>query len=123
VRIEFINDTMMHHPMHLHGHFFRVVTAAGAHSPVKHTVDAACATACPMVHASVTADDELDVRVELEKSLQITARGALFGAVEYDTNTYGDWSTGVTWTLLKELGLIAQYDSDHGFGAGVTISL
>jgi FtsP/CotA-like multicopper oxidase with cupredoxin domain len=39
VRIEFVNDTMMHHPMHLHGHFFRVVTAAGAYSPVKHTVD------------------------------------------------------------------------------------
>jgi len=270
VRIEFINDTMMHHPMHLHGHFFRVVTAAGALSPVKHTVDvppmgrrtiefvaneepgdwflhchilyhmdAGMARAISyaqlgedhevsldpkmiepsflfldaavmnhmtmahvmwmkgredffvrwhggygddgegmghnandgghdeereidlgwshyfdpnlssvlgyrftndqdaedrffagvryrlpyMVHASLTADDELDVRVELEKSLQITARGALFGAVEYDTNTYTDWSTGVTWTLLKELGLIAQYDSDHGFGVGVTISL
>jgi hypothetical protein len=61
-----------------------------------------------MVHTSLTADDELDVRVELEKSLQITARGALFGAVEYDTNTYSDWSTGVTWTLLKQVGLIAQ---------------
>jgi FtsP/CotA-like multicopper oxidase with cupredoxin domain len=272
VRIEFVNDTMMHHPMHLHGHFFRVVTAAGAHSPVKHTVDvppmgrrtiefianeepgdwflhchilyhmdAGMARVISyaeqgedhtpsldpkmiepsfffldaafmshmstghamwmkgredlfvrwhggyehgddgedmghmsgdggddeereidlgwshyfdpnlssvlgyrftndedaedrvfggvryrlpyMVHATLTADDELDFRVELDKSLQITARGALFGAVEYDTNTYGDWSTGVSWTLLKELGLIAQYDSDHGFGAGVTISL
>ena len=39
VRIEFVNDTMMHHPMHLHGHFFRVVTAAGEFSPIKHTVD------------------------------------------------------------------------------------
>lgn len=39
VRITFENETMMHHPMHLHGHFFRVLTAAGEYSPLKHTVD------------------------------------------------------------------------------------
>jgi FtsP/CotA-like multicopper oxidase with cupredoxin domain len=39
VRIEFQNDTMMHHPMHLHGHFFRVVNVNGERSPLKHTVD------------------------------------------------------------------------------------
>ena len=33
-----INDSMMTHPMHLHGHFFEVVNGqAGAH-PRKHTV-------------------------------------------------------------------------------------
>ena len=30
---------MMHHPMHLHGHFFRVINANGAYSPLKHTVN------------------------------------------------------------------------------------
>jgi CopA family copper-resistance protein len=39
VRFTFQNDTMMHHPMHLHGHFFRVINASGDHSPLKHTVD------------------------------------------------------------------------------------
>ncbi len=39
VRFTFINDSMMHHPMHLHGHFFRLVTSAGNLSPMKHTVD------------------------------------------------------------------------------------
>ena len=39
VRFNFINETMMHHPMHLHGHFFRVLTSAGNFSPLKHTVD------------------------------------------------------------------------------------
>ncbi|MGK0189975.1 MAG: FtsP/CotA-like multicopper oxidase with cupredoxin domain [Verrucomicrobiales bacterium] len=39
LRIKFINDTMMHHPLHLHGHFFRVVNRNGDHSPLKHTVD------------------------------------------------------------------------------------
>ncbi len=39
VRITFQNETMMHHPMHLHGHFFRVLNKSGDSSPLKHTVD------------------------------------------------------------------------------------
>ena len=39
VRFTFRNDTMMHHPMHLHGHFFRVLNESGDKSPLKHTVD------------------------------------------------------------------------------------
>jgi hypothetical protein len=41
VRFIFINRTMMHHPMHLHGHFFRVINGQGDYSPLKHTVDVA----------------------------------------------------------------------------------
>ncbi len=39
VRFVLINRTMMHHPMHLHGHFFRVINNQGEYSPLKHTVD------------------------------------------------------------------------------------
>lgn len=39
LRITLINDTMMHHPLHLHGHFFRVLNENGKYSPLKHTVD------------------------------------------------------------------------------------
>jgi FtsP/CotA-like multicopper oxidase with cupredoxin domain len=39
VRITYVNESMMHHPMHLHGHFFRVLTEKGEYSPWKHTVD------------------------------------------------------------------------------------
>jgi len=39
VRFIMINRTMMHHPMHLHGHFFRVINGQGNRSPLKHTVD------------------------------------------------------------------------------------
>ncbi len=39
VRFTFVNETMMHHPMHLHGHFFRVINSSGEKSPLKHTVD------------------------------------------------------------------------------------
>jgi CopA family copper-resistance protein len=39
VRVTLINDTMMAHPIHLHGHFFDVVQGAPrGHRPRKHTV-------------------------------------------------------------------------------------
>ena len=38
VRVTLINDTMMAHPIHLHGHFFELVTGHGDHAPRKHTV-------------------------------------------------------------------------------------
>jgi hypothetical protein len=41
VRFIMINRTMMHHPFHLHGHFFRVLNGQDDHSPLKHTVDVA----------------------------------------------------------------------------------
>jgi len=266
VRIEFINDTMMHHPMHLHGHFFRVVTEAGEYSPLKHTVDVPpmgrrtiefiadeepgdwfmhchilyhmdagmarvvsyreqgedhVPTLDPklidptfaflqatfqnhmvmgqatvmrgresffvqwdsgtealdeeggrhsgsrereidvgwshyidpnlstivgyrftddpraanrlfggvsyrlpyLVQAELTADDDRAVRIELEKVHQITARGALFSSIEYDTNSYTDWQVGGSWTLNRELRFDATYDNDHGFGVGLTLRL
>lgn len=39
VRIILYNGTMMRHPMHLHGHFFRVLNENGAYSPLKNTLD------------------------------------------------------------------------------------
>ncbi len=41
VRFIMINRTMMHHPMHLHGHFFRLINGQNEFSPLKHTVDVA----------------------------------------------------------------------------------
>jgi len=39
VRVKLINNTMMAHPIHLHGHFFELVNGAEAgHQPRKHTV-------------------------------------------------------------------------------------
>ena len=38
VRLRLINDTMMTHPMHLHGHFFEIVNGHGSYQPLKHTV-------------------------------------------------------------------------------------
>ena len=41
VQVELVNRTMMWHPMHLHGHFFRVLNGAGDFCPLKHTVNVA----------------------------------------------------------------------------------
>ncbi|MBP6985290.1 MAG: multicopper oxidase domain-containing protein [Alphaproteobacteria bacterium] len=39
IRFNLVNETMMNHPIHLHGHFFRVLNDQGEYSPLKHTVD------------------------------------------------------------------------------------
>ncbi len=39
VRVKLVNNTMMTHPIHLHGHFFEIVNGQGGHQPRKHTVN------------------------------------------------------------------------------------
>ena len=54
VQLELVNQTMMWHPMHLHGHFFRVLQGAGDYCPLKHTVNVAPAET---VRIEFTADN------------------------------------------------------------------
>ena len=54
-RLVFKNETMMHHPMHLHGHFFILRNGHGAYDPLLHTIDVAPgATAVADVDANVS---------------------------------------------------------------------
>ena len=39
VRITLVNDTMMDHPMHLHGMWMVLDNGAGTHLPSKHTIN------------------------------------------------------------------------------------
>ena len=39
IRLIITNNSMMRHPMHLHGHFFRVVNQHQAYSPLKNVID------------------------------------------------------------------------------------
>ena len=39
VRVTLVNDTMMSHPIHLHGHFFELAHGPDGHHPRKHTVN------------------------------------------------------------------------------------
>ena len=41
VRITMYNNSMMRHPMHLHGHDFRLINSKGEYSPLKNVVDMA----------------------------------------------------------------------------------
>lgn len=40
-RIIFTNNSMMHHPMHIHGHWFILRNGHGAYDPLLHTIDVA----------------------------------------------------------------------------------
>ncbi len=40
-RIVFINNTMMYHPMHIHGHWFILRKGSGEHDPLLHTINVA----------------------------------------------------------------------------------
>jgi CopA family copper-resistance protein len=57
VRIRMMNNTMMMHPIHLHGHYFRVLNGQGQYSPLKHTVNVS-----PMESVTIEfmADDDKD---------------------------------------------------------------
>ncbi len=39
VRLILLNNSMMRHPMHLHGHYFRVLNGQGDRAPLKNVVD------------------------------------------------------------------------------------
>ena len=39
LRINFVNDTMMEHPLHLHGMWMHLDNGNGAYNPRKHTVN------------------------------------------------------------------------------------
>ncbi|WP_138507181.1 multicopper oxidase domain-containing protein [Spirosoma lacussanchae] len=57
VRMRLMNNTMMMHPIHLHGHYFRVLNGQGQYSPLKHTVNVS-----PMESVTIEfmADDDKD---------------------------------------------------------------
>ena len=73
-----------------------------------------------MVDLTGTIESNGDLRVSLAKTFQLTSRLSVFGRVEYDTAQ--DWMgmAGGNYTLTRDLGIIASWDSDYGFGAGLS---
>ncbi|HQS84487.1 MAG TPA: multicopper oxidase domain-containing protein [Alphaproteobacteria bacterium] len=53
-RLIFVNNSMMHHPMHIHGHFFILRNGYGEYDPFLHTIDVPPG-------ATVVADFDADV--------------------------------------------------------------
>lgn len=73
-----------------------------------------------MVDFTGTVESNGDLRFGLAKSFQLTSRFSIFGRVEYDTAQDWIWMTGANFTLTQNLGLMTSYDSDYGFGGGLS---
>lgn len=114
VRIDFVNETMMHHPIHLHGHFFRVLTHQGDYSPLKHTFDLP-----PMASQSIEfqADEEKDwllhchILYHMEAGMHqiVHYEGSI---VDPDIAEYRTWKSNHLlhdpWYSWFELSLLSQ---------------
>ena len=72
-----------------------------------------------IIRSSVTLDSEGDARITAMKDFQLTPRLSFMMNAEYDTGSQLQWSAGLNYTLTKNLSLITEYDSDHGFGGGI----
>ena len=69
---------------------------------------------------TATVESNGDLRASLAKNLQLTDRLSTFARVEYDTAQEWMWMAGANFTLAKNFGLVTSYDSDYGFGAGLS---
>jgi len=63
-------------------------------------------------------DTSGELRITLGNSLQLTSNINLFADFEYDTESKQEWGAGINYLLTKNFGLVAQYHSDFGMGAG-----
>jgi FtsP/CotA-like multicopper oxidase with cupredoxin domain len=74
-----------------------------------------------LVHSSLQADSRGDVRVGLEKSLQLTDRISGFAGVRYDSGSLWEWTAGAEYLVGLHLSLVCQYHSEHDFGGGLLL--
>lgn len=121
VRFTLNNLTMMHHPMHLHGHFFRVVNANGEYSPLKHTVNVA-----PMEKVVIEFDAKEDSDWFFHCHVLYHMMGGMARVVSYDTlrdprmkpyslktlikegNHFYNWGTATVASQMGELELVSS---------------
>jgi hypothetical protein len=87
IRIIINNNSMMRHPMHLHGHFFRVLNGQGEYSPLKTVLDVMpMETDTIEFHASENGGDwyfHCHILYHM-----MSGMGRLFSYVETDTSTH-----------------------------------
>jgi FtsP/CotA-like multicopper oxidase with cupredoxin domain len=75
-----------------------------------------------LVMSNLSVDTRGDFRITLDKAFQLTDRVSVFGSVEYDTNTYGEWIAGFDYVMSQSIGFSASYHSDHGYGLGLVLT-
>jgi hypothetical protein len=66
-------------------------------------------------------DSDGGVRGSLEKHLPLTPRLVLAGTVRYDTHDLWEGHAGLSFTLSKDVSILARWHSTFGFGGGFQV--
>ncbi len=108
VKFVLMNKTMMSHPMHLHGHFFRVLNGQGERSPLKHTVNVA-----PMetVEIEFEANEEKDWFFHCHNLYHLDSGMARFVSYEGTTQVTDKTREMLAhdpWYFRADLGVLSQ---------------
>jgi FtsP/CotA-like multicopper oxidase with cupredoxin domain len=74
-----------------------------------------------LIESSVWLDTESEIRLSLEKKIQLTDRLYAFGEFQYDTNSKEEWVVGSGWTISKYFSILGQYHSEYNIGFGLNI--
>lgn len=82
LRLTFVNDTMMEHPLHLHGMWMYLENGAGRYLPRKHTV-----LVKPAERLSVAIDADAPGRWAFHCHLQLHMEAGMFRVVEASEST------------------------------------
>ena len=82
IRLTFVNDTMMEHPLHLHGMWMYLENDAGRYLPRKHTV-----LVKPAERLSVAIDADASGRWAFHCHLQLHMEAGMFRVVEVSKPT------------------------------------
>ncbi|MDH4328426.1 MAG: copper resistance system multicopper oxidase, partial [Nitrospira sp.] len=87
LRLTLVNDTMMEHPLHLHGMWMQLENGTGAYLPRKHTV-----IVKPAERVSVAITADAPGRWAFHCHLLLHMEAGMFRVVEVSDNTHGGHS-------------------------------
>ena len=66
-------------------------------------------------------DTDGEIRISLDKELELTPRLMPYFEVEYDTHEKWEGSIGLSYLISKGFSLVAQWHSEFMWGAGVQV--
>ena len=74
-----------------------------------------------MIESALWLDTEGDLRVIVEKEIQLTDRLYAFGDFQYDTESKEEWMAGAGWIINRYFSIVGQYHSEYRGGIGLNI--
>jgi hypothetical protein len=73
------------------------------------------------VESQIWVDTDGEVRISLEKDLQLTSQLGVRGEVQYDTELKWEGRVLLLFNLNRHLALLAGWHSEFGFGGGLNL--